>query len=88
MLNMIRGNADVYIPWVSDEVGKFDGGNFKALMDNLRDNRIDPVTASPKLTIAEYRHFARCYLFQDRGRIARYAGIREQTNADRAEVEA
>jgi len=75
MLNMIRANADVHIPWISDEVGKFDAGNFKSLMDTLRENRIDPVTASPKLSIAEYRHFARCYLFQDKGRIARYADV-------------
>ncbi|MDP3799794.1 MAG: ATP-binding protein [Polaromonas sp.] len=73
MLNMIRGSEAVYIPWVTDEVGKFDPGNFKALMEMLRENRIDVVTASPKLTIAEFRHFERCYVFSDRGRIARYA---------------
>lgn len=73
MLNMIRGSEEVYIPWVTDEVGKFDPGNFKALMEMLGENRIDVVTASPKLTIAEFRHFERCYVFSDRGRIARYA---------------
>ena len=73
MLNMIRGNEQVYIPWVTDEVGKFDSGNFKTLMQTLRENHIDVVTASPKLTIAEYRHFERCYVFKDRGCIARYA---------------
>ncbi|CAN7599571.1 ATP-binding protein [Polaromonas sp. LjRoot131] len=73
MLNMIRGTEEVYIPWVTDEVGKFDPGNFKALMEMLGENRIDVVTASPKLTIAEFRHFERCYVFSDRGRIARYA---------------
>lgn len=69
MVNMVRGKADIYIPWISDEVGKFDAANFKALMETLRANKIDPVTASPKLTAAEYRHFARRYLFRDRGSI-------------------
>ena len=73
MLNMIRGSEEVYIPWVTDEVGKFDPGNFRTLMEMLGENRIDVVTASPKLTIAEFRHFERCYVFSDRGRIARYA---------------
>lgn len=73
MLNMIRGDNDIYIPWISDEVGKFDPGNFKGLMDTLRENRIDPVTASPTLTHAEFRHFARRYVFQDRGSIGRFA---------------
>ncbi|MDP3925020.1 MAG: ATP-binding protein, partial [Hydrogenophaga sp.] len=73
MLNMIRGDNDIYIPWISDEVGKFDPGNFKGLMDTLRENRIDPVTASPTLTHAEFRHFARRYVFQDRGSIGMFA---------------
>ncbi|WP_168708564.1 ATP-binding protein [Hydrogenophaga sp. PAMC20947] len=73
MLNMVRGKADLYIPWISDEVGKFDAGNFKGLMDTLRENRIDPVTASPKLTPAEFRHFERRYLFRDRGAIGLFA---------------
>lgn len=73
MLNMIRGDNDIYIPWISDEVGKFDPGNFKGLMDTLRENRIDPVTASPTLTHAEFRHFARRYVFQDRGSIGIFA---------------
>jgi hypothetical protein len=73
MLNMIRGENDIYIPWISDEVGKFDPGNFKGLMDTLRENRIDPVTASPTLTHAEFRHFARRYVFKDRGSIGIFA---------------
>jgi len=73
MFNMIRGEADVYIPWISDEVGKFDDGNFKGLMDTLRENRIDPVTASPKLTPTEFRHFKHCYVFRDRGSIGMFA---------------
>lgn len=73
MLNMIRGDNDIYIPWISDEVGKFDPGNFKGLMDTLRENRIDPVTASPTLTHAEFRHFARRYVFKDQGSIGLFA---------------
>ena len=73
MLNMIRGSEKIYIPWVSDEVGKFDPQNFHTLMKMLKDNHIDVVTASPKLTISEFRHFARCYRFGDRGSIAIYA---------------
>lgn len=73
MLNMIRGDNDIYIPWISDEVGKFDPGNFKGLMDTLRENRIDPVTASPTLTHAEFRHFARRYVFKDCGSIGMFA---------------
>ena len=73
MLNMIRKDADLFIPWTSDEVLKFDSGNFKGLMDTLRENRIDPVTASPKLTPADFRHFQKCYVFRDRGSIGLFA---------------
>lgn len=72
MLNMIRGKEPIYIPWVTDEVGKFDAKNFHTLMQMLRENHIDVVTASPKLTVAEFRHFSRCYRFGERGSIARY----------------
>lgn len=74
MANMIRGDGQIYIPWVTDEIGKFDPGNFHSLMQMLRDNHIDVVTASPALTIAEFRHFARCYRFGERGSISRYKG--------------
>ncbi len=67
MLNMIRGQEDVYIAWVTDEIGKFDGPNFTALMDMLRDNRIDVITASPELNVRHYRKFAQRYRFEDRG---------------------
>ena len=92
MLNMIRGDNDIYIPWISDEVGKFDPGNFKGLMDTLRENRIDPVTASPTLTHAEFRHFARRYVFKDRGSIGMFApqaksGKRAQAQPQRQGVE-
>lgn len=76
MLNMIRGEADVYMPWVSDEVGKFDVQNFAALMSMLKQNRIDPVTASPHLSPVQYRHFGRTYTFQSNGRIARWTNER------------
>ncbi len=42
-------------------------------MDTLRENRIDPVTASPKLTPADFRHFQKCYVFRDRGSIGLFA---------------
>jgi hypothetical protein len=73
MLNMIRGTSQVYIPWVTDEVGKFDISNFSALMNMLKDNQIDPVTGSPSLSPVQYRHFARTYSFQSRGRITRWS---------------
>jgi Protein of unknown function (DUF3584) len=89
MLNMIRGKEPIYIPWVTDEVGKFDAKNFHTLMQMLRDNHIDVVTASPKLTIAELRHFSRCYRFGERGSIARYIlpGKRRELGATSTVVE-
>jgi len=72
MLNMIRGDAPVYMPWVTDEVGMFDVKNFAALISMLKENRIDPVTASPQLSPVQYRHFGRTYTFQGQGRIARW----------------
>lgn len=89
MLNMIRGKEPIYIPWVTDEVGKFDSKNFHTLMQMLRNNHIDVVTASPKLTIAELRHFSRCYRFGERGSIARYIlpGKRRELGATSTVVE-
>lgn len=72
LLNTIRGSEVVHVPWVTDEVGKFDPKNFTALMRMLQDNRIDVVTASPELGAAQQAMFARRYLFQDRGRIHEY----------------
>ena len=62
----------MHVPWVTDEVGKFDPKNFRALMQMLRDNRIDVVTASPELGPAQQAMFAQRYLFEDRGRIREY----------------
>ena len=73
LLNTIRGAEPVHVPWVTDEVGKFDPNNFKALMQRLKDNRIDVVTASPELGPAQQSMFAHRYLFEDRGRIREYA---------------
>lgn len=73
MLNIIRGTDEVYITWVTDEVGKFDGPNFIALMDMLRDNRIDVITASPDLNPRHYRKFAHRYRFEDMGVIRTFA---------------
>ncbi len=67
LLNTIRGNDPVHVPWVTDEVGRFDPKNFVALMERLRDNRIDVVTASPELGHAQQAMFAQRYIFEDRG---------------------
>lgn len=72
LLNTIRGAEPVHVPWVTDEVGKFDPNNFRALMQRLRDNLIDVVTASPELGPAQQAMFAQRYLFEDRGRIREY----------------
>ena len=62
----VRGD-DVHVPWVTDEVGKFDPGNFSALMRMLADNRIDVITASPALDASQYSQFAHRYMFEDNG---------------------
>lgn len=67
LLNTIRRADPVHVPWVTDEVGKFDPKNFHALMTMLQDNRIDVVTASPELGSVQQELFARRYLFEDRG---------------------
>jgi hypothetical protein len=72
LLNTIRGAEPVHVPWVTDEVGKFDPKNFRALMQRLSENRIDVVTASPELGLAQQAMFAQRYLFEDRGRIREY----------------
>lgn len=72
LLNTIRGADPVYVPWVTDEVGKFDPKNFLALMLMLQENRIDVVTASPELGPSQQAMFAQRYLFEDRGRIREY----------------
>jgi hypothetical protein len=72
LLNVVRGSDPISIPWVTDEVGKYDSGNFRSLMEWLRDNRIDVVTASPELGPVQHAMFARRYLFEDRGRIREY----------------
>lgn len=76
LLNVIRGSDSIFIPWVSDEVGRFDGPNFQHLMEMLRANRIDVVTASPALTPAAFSHFAIRYRFGPRGSISVYNGQR------------
>lgn len=72
MLNVIRGSEPIHFPWISDEVGKFDGGNFSRLMDMLKENRIDVITASPALTPAGYAHFQHRYLLGSKGSVATY----------------
>ena len=72
LLNVIRGDQDIYIPWATDEVGRFDGGNFQHLMQMMSENKIDAVTASPALTPASYAYFANRYVFKPHGVIAVY----------------
>lgn len=72
LLNTVRGTEPVHVPWVTDEVGRFDPRNFRALMQRLHENRIDVVTASPELGPAQQAMFAQRYLFEDRGRIREY----------------
>ena len=69
LLNMIRGEDDVYVAWVTDEVAKFDAENFAALLSMLRSNKIDVVTASPDLGVMQYRRFQRRYQMADGGRL-------------------
>jgi hypothetical protein len=73
LLNMIRGTEDVHVPWVTDEVGKFDGPNFARLMELLKANHIDVITASPDLNVSQYRRFSQRYKFGDQGLIMTYA---------------
>lgn len=87
LLNTIRGTEPVHVPWVTDEVGKFDPRNFRALMQMLRDNRIDVVTASPELGPAQQAMFAQRYLFEDRGRIREYRPLESLVAAAGPDVE-
>jgi hypothetical protein len=80
LLNTIRGAEPVHVPWVTDEVGKFDPKNFLALMHMLQDNRIDVVTASPELGPAQQAMFSQRYLFEDKGRIREYSPLGSSVN--------
>lgn len=73
MLNVIRGNEPIHFPWVSDEVTRFDSGNFARLMGMLKENKIDVITASPSLTPAGYAHFKQRYLLGPEGSVAVYS---------------
>jgi hypothetical protein len=75
MLNVIRGKEPIYIPWVTDEVTRFDSDNFSNLMHMLKHNKIDVVTASPALTPASFEFFAHRYLFGKKGSIAVYKNV-------------
>lgn len=81
LVNTVRRGDDVHVPWVTDEVGKFDPGNFAALMQMLADNRIDVVTASPALDMTQFGHFANRYLFEDNGVIKHFVAPAAQTAA-------
>ena len=86
LLNTIRAGEPVYVPWVTDEVGKFDPGNFVALMEMLRENHIDVVTASPELGITQLGMFSQRYVFADRGEI-RHFKPKQQTPVRSVAVE-
>lgn len=72
LLNAVRAGAEVYVPWVSDEVGKYDPANFAALMQMLSDNRIDVITASPELPLTQLKLYAQRYQFLDHGEVRYY----------------
>lgn len=86
LLNMIRGEDDVYVAWVTDEVAKFDSANFAALLEMLRSNKVDVVTASPELGVMQYRRFQRRYQMADGGRVKewtpRLSGEREDSASE------
>jgi Protein of unknown function (DUF3584) len=86
LLNTIRGTDPVHVPWVTDEVGRFDPKNFVALMERLRDNRIDVVTASPELGPAQQAMFAHRYIFEDRGVIRDFKPAKRSVEAANAEA--
>lgn len=87
LLNVVRGKDPIYIPWSTDEVGKFDPNNFHALMDMLRDNRIDVVTASPSLTPAAYKLFAARYRLGPGGSISVFSGPRQASGGHEPQSE-
>lgn len=72
LLNTIRKGEPVHVPWVTDEVATLDPKNFIALMNMLKENHIDVVTASPELGVAQLSKFAHHYLLEDRGRVKKY----------------
>ena len=72
MFNTLRGDDPIYVPWVTDEIGRLDGPNFIGMIQMLKDNRIDVITASPLLNIAQLRHFSRRYYVEANGTVARY----------------
>lgn len=70
MLNTMRGLESIYVPWVTDEIGRLDAPNFLSMVKMLKDNHIDVITASPLLNIAQLRHFARRYRVESNGTVA------------------
>lgn len=73
LVQVVRGTADVHVPWVADEIGHFDPANLKALLTLLADNNIDVVTASPDVKGELMDLFAHRYLFDDCGVVAVYS---------------
>ena len=78
ILNIQRGSHDIYLPWASDEVGKFDGPNLAAMINMLGENKIDVMTASPQLSATAYSYFAQRYLVKPGSIWAVYGGSNTQ----------
>lgn len=88
LMNIVRGSDDIYVPWASDEVGRFDAVNFALLMEMLKNNKIDVVTASPELSAAAYGHFAHRYLFKPESVWAVFKGSNQELEViNRARLE-
>ena len=72
LLNAVRGSEPVFVPWIADEVGKYDSSTFAALLKLLQDNRIDVIFASPHLALPQLALFAQRYVFLDHGEVRHY----------------
>lgn len=68
-IDMIRHDAPVHVAVATDEVGRFDGPNLKAMLHMLASNRIDVMTASPDLTASKLRLFPKNYIMENDGLI-------------------
>jgi hypothetical protein len=72
LVYVVRRGEPVCVPWVADEVGTFDQRNFKALLELLKSNQIDVITATPHVDPTLLMLFSHRYMLLDRGEIALY----------------
>ena len=72
MINCIRRDNPVWIPYVLDEVSNYDNKNFASLLKMLNDNHIDVMTATPKLSGQEMKLFTNRYNLKRGGIIGVY----------------